>query len=235
MAMQTSVLSGRSRNARREVSFPRENYPNPGKFSPGGRPMPCWIACISRAAAWSALLRASLNAAVTRSSRICLSSGTIRLSSIDTPRMRPLAVQRILTSPPPETPSTSSESSLAWASPICFWMISAASWAFFIISFMSMAKSLRSSAPVAVAFGGVVLDHLGLGKGRERRFDQRVAADALGLRGLRRLGLLAQRRRALAVAALDLPALAGGLEQRVAQLGGAIVGEARGERVDQPA
>ena len=33
-------------------------------------------------------------AAAMRSSSICLSAGTIRLSSIDTPRMRPLAVAR---------------------------------------------------------------------------------------------------------------------------------------------
>ena len=40
---------------------------------------------------------------------------------------RPLAVQRIFTSPPPETPSTSIESSFTWASFICFWMVWAAS------------------------------------------------------------------------------------------------------------
>src|SRR5688572_25112478 len=148
--------------------------------------------------------------------------------------MRPLAVQRIFTRPPPEAPSTSSESSLAWASPICFWMISAASWAFLIISFMSMANSSRSLAPVAVALGGVVvLDELGAGERGKGRFDQRVAADAIGLGRLSRLGLLAQGRRALARSAFDLPALTGDLEQRVAQLGGRVVSEAGCERVDQ--
>jgi RNA polymerase sigma-32 factor len=66
-----------------------------GGADPPGRRAAAAAGC----AAWSALRRASLIAAATRSSTICFSDGTSRLSSMSTEMMRPLAVARILTRP----------------------------------------------------------------------------------------------------------------------------------------
>ena len=89
-----------------------------GSLNPGGSGRPAVILPISCPATESALARASLKAAVMRSSSICFSLATISESSIAMPMMRPLALARTLTRPPPETPSTSIVSRLACAAVI---------------------------------------------------------------------------------------------------------------------
>ena len=86
-----------------------------GSLKPGGSCIDPCIFCISDAAALSALVLASLRAAATRSSSIDFSDGESRLSSMFTARMRPFAVARIFTKPPPDAPSTSTLSRLSCA------------------------------------------------------------------------------------------------------------------------
>src|SRR5687768_4255093 len=110
--------------------------------------------------------------------------------------IRPLAVARILTSPPPDRPSTSilSSPSCAFSSP---------AWAFWAI-FMISSKSGISGAPLFIQ---IVAGELGPGECLQRGLDQWGFEHlALQLR-LGRLLLLAKRRLGRSIGQGDLPFL----------------------------
>src|SRR3546814_16682204 len=87
-----------------DPGFRRGDERQNGSLKPGGSGRPLVILPISSLLTRSALSRASLKAAASRSSSICFSAGTIRLSSIAIALMRPFPAARLLTRPPPATP-----------------------------------------------------------------------------------------------------------------------------------
>src|SRR5687768_2352438 len=121
--------------------------------------------------------------------------------------IRPLAVARILTSPPPDRPSTSilSSPSCAFISPA--W----ASWAIFMIS----SKSGISGAPLFIQ---IVAGELGPRERLQRRFDQRGFEHRLLFLVSGGQLLLLERRLAAHILGPDLPGLAGDLLQRRRQV-----------------
>src|SRR5687768_427801 len=116
--------------------------------------------------------------------------------------IRPLAVARILTRPPPDRPSTSilSSPSCAFISP---------SWAFWAI-FMISSKSGILSAPLFIQ---IVAGELRPREGLQRRFDQRGFEHRLLFLFLGGQLLLLERRLAPLILGADLPGLAGDLLQ----------------------
>src|SRR5688572_19905772 len=112
--------------------------------------------------------------------------------------IRPLAVARILTSPPPDRPSTSilSSPSCAFTSP---------AWAFWAI-FMISSKSGISGAPLFIQ---IVAGELGPRECLQRRFDQRSFEHRLLFRLSGGQLLVSKRRVAPGILDPDLPSLAG--------------------------
>src|SRR5262245_46591782 len=92
---------------------PRSNAAQ-NSFIPGGSGKPPVTLFIFSCISVSALRRASVWAAMTRSSMICFSEGFISVSSILTPFISPLPDSLTVTRPPPEVPSTS-----IWSSSAC--------------------------------------------------------------------------------------------------------------------
>src|SRR5437868_2413867 len=138
---------------------------------------------------------------------------------MSTRMIRPLALARILTRPPPDTPSTSILSRFCCASMSLVW----ASWA---IRMMSL-RSGKSRTPL---FVDRIARKLCIGKGLEGSPHDRRVEHLLAKRLLGRQLLLAQRRLGRAFVDADLPGLAEGRLQEAAQFAKRLLDSLRIDR-----